>query len=40
MADMTEVIKGTSFVWTLKVQSTFGEMKTRLTQAPILSFPL
>jgi len=36
---MTEVIKGTSFVWTLKAQSSFKEIKIRLTQAPVLSLP-
>jgi len=28
---------GTSFVWTPKAQATFEEIKTRLTQAPVLS---
>jgi len=37
MATMTEVIKGTSFVWTPKAQSTFEEIKARLTQALVLS---
>ena len=37
MAPMTEVIKDTSFVWTSKAQSAFEEIKTRLTQASILS---
>jgi len=35
MAPMTEVIKGTSFVWTPKAQFAFEEIKTRLTQAPV-----
>jgi len=39
MAPMTKVIKGTSFVRTPKAQSTFEEIKTRLTQAPTLSLP-
>jgi len=37
MAPMTEVINGASFMWTPKAQSAFEEIKTRLTQAPILS---
>ena len=39
MAPMTEVIKGTSFRLRPKAQSAFEEIKTRLTQAPILSLP-
>jgi len=39
MTPMTKVIKGT-FVWTAKAQSTFEEIKARLTQAPVLSFGL
>jgi len=39
MAPMTEVIKGTSFVWTPKAQSAFEEIKVRPTQAPLLSLP-
>jgi len=39
MAPMTEVIKCTSFVWTPKAQSVFEEIKTRLTQVPVLSLP-
>jgi len=31
MAFMTEVIKGTSFVWTPKAQAAFEEIKARLT---------
>ena len=34
---MTEVIKGTSFKWTPKGQSTFEEVKRRLTQALVLA---
>jgi len=37
IAPMTEVIKGTSFHWTPKAQSAFGEIRRRLTQAPVLS---
>ena len=37
MAPMTEVIKGTSFNWIPKAQSTFEEVKKRLTQAPVLA---
>jgi len=39
MAPMTEVIKVTSFKWTPKAQSTFEEVKRRLTQAPVLALP-
>jgi len=39
MAHMTEVIKGTSFRWTPKGQSTFEEVKLKLTQAPVLALP-
>jgi len=37
MARMAKVIKGTTFLWTPKAQSTFEEIRRRLTQAPILS---
>ena len=39
MAPMTEVIKGTSFYWMPKAQSTFEEIKRTLTQAPVLALP-
>ena len=39
MATKTEAIKGTSFHWTPKAQSAFKEIKTRLTQARVLSLP-
>jgi len=39
MAPMTNVIKGTSFVWTPKAQSSFEDIKSKLTQAPILALP-
>ena len=39
MAPMTEVIKGTSFIWNPKAQFSFEEIKARLTQAPVLSLP-
>ena len=37
IAPMTEVIKGTSFKQTPKTQSAFEEVKTKLTQAPVLA---
>jgi len=37
MAPMTEVIKGTPFVWTPNAQSAFEKIKARITQALILS---
>ena len=40
MAPITEVIKGTSFVWTPKVQSAFTDIKSKLTQAPVLALPM
>jgi len=40
MAPMTEVIKGTSFIWTPKAQSAIEKIKTRLTQALVLSLSL
>jgi len=39
MAPITEVIKGTSFKWTPKAQDAFKEVKTKLTNAPVLDFP-
>jgi len=36
MAPMTEVIEGTSFIWTPKAQFAFQEIRERLTQAPVL----
>jgi len=34
---MTEVIKGTSFKWTLKAEGAFVKVKIRLTQIAILA---
>ena len=39
MVHMTEVIKGTSFVWTPKAQAAFEEIKARLTKTPVLTLP-
>ena len=39
VAGMIEVIKGTSFRWTLKAHLGFEEIKTKLTQAPVLALP-
>ena len=39
MAPVTEVLKDTSFKWNLKAQSTFEEVKKKLTQAPVLALP-
>ena len=39
MATMTEVIKGTFFKWTPKAQIAFEEVKSKLTQAPVLTLP-
>jgi hypothetical protein len=39
MAPMTEVIKGSSFQWNSKAQSAFEEIKSKLTQAPVLALP-
>ena len=36
---MTEVIKGTSFQWSLRAQMAFDEIKLKLTQAPVLALP-
>jgi len=36
---MMAVIKGTYFRWTPKAQSTFEEVKLKLTQAPMLALP-
>jgi len=36
---MTEVLKGISFRWTSKEQTTFEELKAKLTQAPVLALP-
>jgi len=38
-APMMKVIKGTSFRWTPKAQSTIEEMKLKLTQAAVLALP-
>ena len=39
MAPMTKVLKKTSLRWNPKVQSTFEEIKKRLTEAPVLALP-
>jgi len=39
MAPVTEVLKDTSFKWNLKAQSTFEEVKKKLTQEPVLALP-
>jgi len=39
MALMTEVIKGTSFKWTLKAHSAFEEIKIKVTKGPVLALP-
>ena len=37
MSLMTKVIKGASFKWNPKAQSTFEEVEKKLTQAPVLA---
>jgi len=39
MASMTKMIKGSSFHWTSRAQEAFQEVKTKLTQAPVLALP-
>ena len=39
MAPMTEVIKGTTFKWNPKAQEAFDQVKSKLTQAPVLALP-
>jgi len=39
MVPITEVIKSTSFRWTPKAQSTFEEIKAKLTEALALALP-
>ena len=39
MAPMTEVIKGICSKWTSKAQSSFKEVKLKVTQAPVLALP-
>jgi len=36
---MTGVLKGKTFEWNEKANSAFEEIKTRLTQAPVLALP-
>ena len=39
VAPMTEVLKGKTFEWNEKANSAFAEIKSRLTQAPVLALP-
>ena len=39
MVPMIGVIKATSFKWTPKAQFTSEEVKSKLTQAPVLALP-
>jgi len=39
MASMTKVIKGSSFKWAPKADSTFEEVTTKLTKAPVQALP-
>jgi len=39
MAPMTEVIKGSTFKWSLKAQEAFDTIKSKLTQASVLALP-
>jgi len=36
---MTEVLKGTKFIWTSQAQKSFEELQDKLTHAPILALP-
>ena len=36
---MTEVLKGTKFVWTSQAQKSFEELKDKLTHVPVLALP-
>ena len=38
-APMTEVLKGTKFIWTSQAQKSFEELQDKLTHAPILALP-
>jgi len=38
-APITEVLKGTKFVWTSQAQSSFEELKEKLTHTPVLALP-
>ena len=39
LAPMTKVIKGSSFKWAPKADSTFEEVTTKLTKAPVQALP-
>ena len=39
VAPMTEILKGKTFEWSDKANLAFEEIKTRLTQAPVLALP-
>ena len=36
---MTEVLKGTKFIWTPQAQKSFEELKEKLTHALVLALP-
>ena len=38
-APMTRVLKGTKFIWMPQAQSSFEELKGKLTHAPVLALP-